>query len=185
RLHSLPLASLHGLEAGVRVSDEAEHDTIELHRRDRELRVLDDRDLRALLPALELPGTAGDGDRVLPQLVRVLASRVLGRPDAAVQEGHPVGVHLLEGDDARLALAVDRLDVLVAGAARGVVRGVDPDLPRRTPVGAGDGRTVRPNRLRAERELRRERVALDELGRAREEPRHPLCAVVVDLAALE
>ena len=67
RLHHLAFAGLHGLEAGVRVSDVAEHDPIELHRRDRVLRVLDDRDLHALLPALELPRPAGDGDRVLEQ----------------------------------------------------------------------------------------------------------------------
>ena len=46
-----------------------------------------------------------------------LPADVLRRPDAAVQERLPVGVHLLEGDDARLALAVDGLDVLVTGAA--------------------------------------------------------------------
>src|SRR4051812_42246348 len=63
RLHDLALPGLHGLEAGVRVQDVPEDDAVELHlRAGREGVVLDDVDLHALLPALELPRAAGDRD---------------------------------------------------------------------------------------------------------------------------
>ena len=79
-----PSPRLHRLEARVRVDDVAEDDPVELHRRaDLEPRVLHERELHALLPALELPRPARDRNRVVEHLVHVLAADDVSGIDAA------------------------------------------------------------------------------------------------------
>ena len=82
RLHHIRLAALQRLELRG-ACDEAEDEAIELRgRRGLEGRVPDQRQLRALLPALELERAAGDVDRVLPELVEVDARDLVRRHDA-------------------------------------------------------------------------------------------------------
>ena len=132
RLHDLALTSLQGLESGVRVEDVAEHDTVELQlRTGSEGRVLAHGQLHTLLPAVEAPRTAGDGNRRQEHLVHVLTLDDVRRVDAARDEGLPVGVRLLEDDRGLLAATADRPHVLPTRPADDVVRRVGEDLPRR------------------------------------------------------
>src|SRR5918996_1091631 len=102
RLHDLALVGLEGLEAGVRVDDVAEDDPVELHpRAGVEPRILDDLDLDALLPLVELPRTPDRPD-VLPPRAAFDVVRGVG-------EDPPRGAEVPRGDGLAVAPPRTRL----------------------------------------------------------------------------
>ena len=185
RLHDVALLRLECLEARVRVDDVAEHHPVELHRRaDLEARVLRERELHALLPALELPRAARDRDRVVEHLVHVLAANDMSCVDASGDERLPRRERRPEDDRPRLAGAGDGADVLEARAADDVELRVHVDPPGRLPVLARDRLAVAPDRRGLVLERDGLRIRLDELRLALEQPRDELRLRVVDLAAV-